>query len=79
MDTRKQQTTKARVWTPANIVTLVRILLIPIFVVALLSPWPEWLPYPEFWAASQGARSPLGPRQGRKALNPVASLPTGVL
>ena len=53
MDTRKQQTTKARVWTPANIVTLVRILLIPIFVVALLSPWPEWLAYPEFWAAWQ--------------------------
>ena len=21
--------------------------------VALLSPWPEWLPYPEFWAAWQ--------------------------
>ena len=53
MDTSKRQTTKARVWTPANIVTLVRILLIPIFVVALLSPWPEWLPYPEFWAAWQ--------------------------
>ena len=28
-------------------------MLIPIFVVALLSPWPEWLPYPEFWAAWQ--------------------------
>ena len=53
MDTSKQQATKARVWTPANIVTLVRILLIPIFAVALLSPWPEWLPYPEFWAAWQ--------------------------
>lgn len=53
MDTSKRQMTKARVWTPANIVTLVRILLIPIFVVALLSPWPEWLPYPEFWAAWQ--------------------------
>jgi nicotinamide-nucleotide amidase len=53
MDASKQQTAKPRVWTPANIVTLVRILLIPIFVVALLSPWPEWLPYPEFWAAWQ--------------------------
>ncbi len=29
-------------WTPANIVTLVRICLVPVFVVALLSPWPEW-------------------------------------
>lgn len=31
-----------RIWTPANVVTLLRICLIPIFVVALLSPWPEW-------------------------------------
>lgn len=38
-----------RVWTPANIITLVRILLIPVFVVALLSPWPQWVPYSEFW------------------------------
>jgi nicotinamide-nucleotide amidase len=42
-----------RIWTPANIVTLIRILLIPIFVVALLSPWPEWCPSPEFWTAWQ--------------------------
>ena len=34
------------VWTPANIVTAVRILLIPLFVVAIISPWPEWL---DFW------------------------------
>ncbi len=33
---------KSSVWTPANIVTLVRICLVPVFVVALLSPWPEW-------------------------------------
>ena len=32
------------VWTPANIVTMVRILLIPLFVIAILSPWPEWFP-----------------------------------
>jgi len=32
------------VWTPANIVTLTRICLIPIFVVALLSPWPQYFP-----------------------------------
>lgn len=30
-------------WTPANVVTIVRICLVPVFVVALLSPWPEWL------------------------------------
>ena len=30
------------IWTPANVVTLVRICLVPVFVVALLSPWPEW-------------------------------------
>lgn len=28
--------------TPANMVTLARILLVPVFVVAILSPWPEW-------------------------------------
>lgn len=32
----------AKVWTPANVVTFVRICLVPLFVVALLSPWPEW-------------------------------------
>lgn len=30
-------------WTPANKVTLLRILLIPVFVVAIVSPWPDWL------------------------------------
>ena len=38
-----------RIWTPANIVTLARILLIPVFVAALLSPWPTWFPEPDFW------------------------------
>lgn len=33
-----------RIWTPANIVTLVRICLVPVFVVALLSPWPDFFP-----------------------------------
>lgn len=32
-----------RIMTPANVVTLVRICLVPVFVLALLSPWPEWL------------------------------------
>lgn len=31
-----------RIWTPANVITFLRICLVPIFVVALLSPWPEW-------------------------------------
>lgn len=37
------------IWTPANIVTLIRILLIPIFIAALLSPWPDWMPEPDVW------------------------------
>lgn len=32
------------IWTPANIVTLVRILLVPVFFVAIVSPWPDWFP-----------------------------------
>lgn len=36
-----------KLWTPANIVTLVRICLVPVFVVALLSPWPQWLGLPQ--------------------------------
>lgn len=35
------------IWTPANIVTLVRICLVPVFVASLLSPWPEWLNLPQ--------------------------------
>lgn len=31
-----------RINTPANIVTILRICLIPLFVVALISPWPVW-------------------------------------
>ena len=30
-------------WTSANIVTMIRILFVPIFVVALISPWPSWI------------------------------------
>ena len=36
-----------KLWTPANIVTLVRICLVPLFVVALISPWPQWLGLPQ--------------------------------
>jgi CDP-diacylglycerol--glycerol-3-phosphate 3-phosphatidyltransferase len=32
--------------TPANIVTTVRIVLIPVFVFLLLAPWPQWMPDP---------------------------------
>lgn len=32
-----------KIATPANIVTIIRICLIPFFVVALLSPWPSWI------------------------------------
>lgn len=35
------------VFTPANIVTMCRILLVPVFVVAFLSPWPEWFGIPD--------------------------------
>lgn len=33
-----------RLWTPANVVTLLRICGVPLFVIALLSPWPTWFP-----------------------------------
>jgi CDP-diacylglycerol--glycerol-3-phosphate 3-phosphatidyltransferase len=34
--------------TAANIVTTVRIILIPVFVFLLLAPWPQWAPDPLF-------------------------------
>ena len=37
-----------RLWTPANVVTVVRICLVPAFVVALLSPWPQWMGLTDF-------------------------------
>jgi CDP-diacylglycerol--glycerol-3-phosphate 3-phosphatidyltransferase len=33
--------------TPANIVTMARIVFIPVFVFVLLAPWPTWFPNPE--------------------------------
>lgn len=33
------------IWTPANIVTMVRICAVPLFVAAVLSPWPSWFGY----------------------------------
>lgn len=38
----ERRTSEARIWTPSNIITLFRICLVPVFVVALISPWPEW-------------------------------------
>ena len=32
-----------KIWTYANIITVVRICLVPVFVLVLLSPWPQWL------------------------------------
>lgn len=37
----QEQSAPAQLWTPANKVTLLRILLIPVFVVAIVSPWPD--------------------------------------
>lgn len=34
-----------KLWTPANVVTLLRICLVPVFVVAIISPWPEYFPF----------------------------------
>ena len=34
-------------FTPANIVTTIRIALIPVFAIILLAPWPSWIPVPE--------------------------------
>lgn len=34
---------QSKIWTPSNIITLFRICLVPVFAIALLSPWPEWL------------------------------------
>lgn len=41
-----QPTAPDKLWTPANIVTLIRICLVPVFVLASLSPWPEWVGLP---------------------------------
>lgn len=41
-----QPTAPDKLWPPANIVTLIRICLVPVFVLAILSPWPEWVGLP---------------------------------
>lgn len=41
-ETSKNMRAEDRLFTSANIVTIIRICFIPVFVVALLSPWPVW-------------------------------------
>ncbi|WP_139652994.1 CDP-diacylglycerol--glycerol-3-phosphate 3-phosphatidyltransferase [Raoultibacter phocaeensis] len=36
--------THEKLWTPANIVTFLRICGVPLFVIAIISPWPAWFP-----------------------------------
>lgn len=43
-----------KLWTPANVVTLLRICLVPVFVVAIISPWPEYFP---FWPDAEASKS----------------------
>ncbi len=33
---------KDTLWTPSNIITIIRICLVPVFVVAIITPWPEY-------------------------------------
>ena len=47
------QSTSQKLWTPANIVTLVRICLVPVFVVVIISPWPDYL---SFWEEAEVAK-----------------------
>lgn len=44
MSASSSSSTTTTIWTPANIVTSIRILLVPVFFVAFVSPWPEWFP-----------------------------------
>ena len=39
---------KQSIWTISNIITITRILLVPVFVAALLCPWPEWFAISSF-------------------------------
>ena len=41
-DTTSAPAASERLWTPANVVTLVRICLVPVFVLAIISPWPAY-------------------------------------
>ncbi|WP_282208992.1 CDP-diacylglycerol--glycerol-3-phosphate 3-phosphatidyltransferase [Parvibacter caecicola] len=41
-----------KLWTPSNIITVARICLVPLFVIVLITPWPEWMGL-EFITAQQ--------------------------
>lgn len=43
MSERSETRERTSIWTPANIVTVIRICFVPVFVVAILAPWPEWI------------------------------------
>lgn len=43
--TDSQQGEVHSIWTPANIVTCIRIGLVPVFMAVIISPWPQWVPY----------------------------------
>ncbi|MEY8313559.1 CDP-diacylglycerol--glycerol-3-phosphate 3-phosphatidyltransferase [Adlercreutzia muris] len=42
-----EPTAPEKLMTPANIVTLIRICLVPVFVLAIVSPWPLWMGLPD--------------------------------
>lgn len=43
--TEQRQGEVRSIWTPANIVTCIRIGLVPVFMAVIISPWPQWVPY----------------------------------
>ena len=38
----QKDSSEQKLWTASNIITVTRILLVPVFVAVLLAPWPEW-------------------------------------
>ncbi len=45
-DAKKTSRVTDKLWTPANIITLARVCLVPLFVIVLVCPWPEWFNVP---------------------------------
>lgn len=54
-DNSDRRSSSDKLWTPANVVTLIRICLVPVFVVALLSPWPLYFGLDERFALKSWA------------------------
>ncbi len=44
---------RPQIWTAANVVTIVRLLLIPVFVAVFLAPWPSLFSDTAFWTLLQ--------------------------